>query len=153
MTNFRIEYSHPWLLLLLIPAVVLTFLPYFMSAKKYRRTRNRILSIVFHLTALVLAINLLAGIKFTYEIPNAENQIILLVDASDSGEERRQEKDDFIASVINVCDNDYAIGIVKFGFDQKYVAEISNDAASVFAASGLEMNFEKFCNVKLPSAS
>lgn len=132
MTNFRIEYSHPWLLLLLIPAVVLTFLPYFRSPKKYRRTRNRILSIVFHLTALVLAINLLAGINFAYEVPNKENQVIILVDASDSGTERKEAKDEFVASVVNVCDNQYALGIVKFGFDQKYVAEISEDAYEAY---------------------
>lgn len=131
MTDFRIEYSQPWLLLLLIPAVVLTFLPYFRSAKKYRRTRNRILSIVFHLTALVLAINLLAGINFTYEIPNEENELILLVDSSDSGEERKDARDDFVASVINVCDGQYRLGVVKFGYDQKYVAEISADSQAV----------------------
>ena len=68
MTNFRIEYSHPWLLLLLIPAVALTFLPYFRSSKKYRRTRNRILSMTFHLVAMVLAINLLAGIGFSLSL-------------------------------------------------------------------------------------
>lgn len=129
MTNLRIEYSHPWLLLLLIPAVALTLWPYFRSSKKYRRTRNRILSMTFHLVALVLAINLLAGINFSYEVPNLENELILLVDVSDSNGESREDKDDFVASVVNVCDDQYRIGIVKFGFDQKYVAELTENSA------------------------
>ena len=134
MTNFRIEYSHPWLLLLLIPAVALTLLPYFMSAKKYRRTRNRILSIVFHLVAMVLAINLLAGINFSYEVPNNDNEVILLVDASDSNDSEAQveAKNEFISSVIGICDNQYRLGIVKFGFDQKYVAEIADDSSDAY---------------------
>lgn len=132
MTNFRIEYSNPWFLLLLIPAVLLTLWPYFRSAKKYRRTRNRILSMVFHLVALVLAINLLSGIKFSYEVPNLENEVILLVDSSDSNGEKKQDKDDFIASVINVCDDQYRIGIVKFGFDQKYVAPLTENSSEAF---------------------
>ncbi|MBQ4071876.1 MAG: VWA domain-containing protein [Clostridia bacterium] len=132
MTNFRIEYSNPWFLLLLIPAVLLTLWPYFRSAKKYRRTRNRILSMAFHLVALVLAINLLSGIKFSYEVPNLENEVILLVDSSDSNGEKKQDKDDFIASVINVCDDQYRIGIVKFGFDQKYVAPLTENSSEAF---------------------
>ena len=40
MTNFRIEFVYPWLLLLLIPAALLTFLPYFKLNKKYRKNRN-----------------------------------------------------------------------------------------------------------------
>ena len=132
MTNFRIEYSHPWLLLLLIPAIAVTLLPYFRSAKKYRRTRNRILSIVFRLIAFVLAINLLSGINFAYEIPNEQNEVILLVDCTDSGDGQRESKDEFIESVINICDNDYRLGIVKFGYDQKYVAELSSDSSGAY---------------------
>ena len=52
MTNFRIVFEHPWLLLLLIPAVVLTMLPYFRMNKRYRKTRNRISSIVFGIPAV-----------------------------------------------------------------------------------------------------
>ena len=84
MQNFRIHFSHPWLLLLLIPAIALTLFPYFKANKKYRKTRNRILSMLFHGLAMVLAILLLAGISFSYEKPNLENELIILVDTTDS---------------------------------------------------------------------
>lgn len=132
MSNFKLNYTHPWLLLLLIPALALTLIPYFRVTKKYRRTRNRVLSIVFHSLAMFLAINLLAGLSFSYELPNTENEVIILVDASDSNEESSDEKNEFIQSVIDVCGKDFKVGIVKFGFDQKYVSELSTDTEEVF---------------------
>jgi len=131
MQNFRFNYTHPWLLLLLIPAIALTLLPYLRAPKKYRRTRNRVLSLVFHLTALVLAINLLAGLTFTYEKPNLENELIVLVDSSDSGEETDDLKDDFVQSIINISDGKYRIGVVRFGHGQEYAAELSYDTDAV----------------------
>lgn len=131
MSNFRIEFSNPWLLLLLIPAIALALIPYFRVAKKYRRTRNRVISVVLHCIVMVLCVSLLAGISFRYTVVNRENQIVLLVDASYSNEEQKQEKDLFVNEVIRRS-SEYTIGIVKFGYDQKYVAEFSNDADSLY---------------------
>ena len=66
MTNFKIEFSNPWLLLLLIPAIALTLFPYFRLAKQYRRTRNRVISVVLHLVVMLLSITLISGISFSY---------------------------------------------------------------------------------------
>ena len=56
MGNFRINFTHPWLLLLLVAAVLLTMIPHLRIAKKYRRNRNRITSLVLHMIVLVLSI-------------------------------------------------------------------------------------------------
>ena len=133
MQNFRIDFTNPWLLLLIVPAILLTLLPYFRMNKKYRRTRNRIISMSLHVTAMVMAIALLAGISFKYELPNEKNEIILLVDSTDSNEASADAKDEFIQTVLNICDGEFKVGIVKFGFDQKYVAELSNDSQETFA--------------------
>ena len=132
MLNFKIDFNYPWLLLLIIPAILLTLIPYFRMNKKYRRTRNRIISIVLHISAMVMAIALLAGISFKYEIPNERNEVILLVDVSESNGEEQQKKDEFVQTVLDICDDEFNVGIVKFGFDQKYVAEISNDSQETF---------------------
>ena len=132
MLNFKIDFTYPWLLLLIIPAILLTLIPYFRMNKKYRRTRNRIISMSLHIVAITLAIFLLSGISFKYEIPNEKNEVILLVDASDSNEEEQQDKDSFVETVLNICDDDFRVGIVKFGFDQKYVAEISTDSQKTY---------------------
>lgn len=132
MTNFRINYNHPWLLLLIIPAILLTLWPYLRINKKYRRTRNRVISVTLHIIAMVLAVNLLAGVSFSYEIPNEENEVILLVDASDSNGEALDQKNEFVQTVLNICDNAYRVGIVKFGYDQKYVAPLSAESSLVY---------------------
>lgn len=133
MSNFSVNFSNPWFLLLLIPAVGLTLLPYFRMAKKYRRTRNRIVSIALHLVIMILSISVLAGITFEYDVPNTENEVLLLVDVSDSeGEASAQQKDEFIQTVINSSNSMFKIGIVTFGFDQVYAAELNNKTDGLY---------------------
>jgi Mg-chelatase subunit ChlD len=134
MTNLRINFSNPWLLLLLIPAVALTLFSYFRLNKRYRFTRNHIVSIVLHLVVMVLAITLLAGIVFGYSLPNNDNEIILLVDASYStSSDSQDEVDDFIRDVIAESDSMFELGIVTFGYDQVYAAELTNRTDSLYS--------------------
>ena len=133
MTNFKIDFERPWFLLLLIPAVILTMIPYFRLAKKYRRTRNRVVSIVLHLLIMVLCISVLAGITFKYDLPNTENEVILLIDTSFSGTDSEQDKNQFIEDVVNSNDGSFKLGIVTFGYNQIYAAELTENSADVFA--------------------
>ena len=134
MSDFQITYRHPWLLLLIIPAVLLTLIPYFRLHKRYRFTRNRIGSMVLHIAATVLAANLLAGLGFSYSIPNDKNEVIILVDVSDSGAEEREMTDEFVRSVIDVCPDGCKIGIVKFGYGCSYPVSLTDNREGAFAA-------------------
>ena len=134
MTNFSIKFSNPWLLLLLIPAFLLTFIPYFRMNKRYRGTRNRIVSMVLHLIIMTLAISLLAGITFEYDLPNDENEVILLVDSSYSGSELEDDKNNFIQNVMRANANGtFKLGIVTFGFDQVYSLELTSNMKDAFS--------------------
>ena len=133
MTNFKIIFSNPWLLLLLIPAIGLTLLTYFRMNKRYRCTRNHITSIVLHLVIMVLSIAVLAGMIVGYSIPNYDNEIILLVDASYSTSDSENDVDEFIRDVIDSTDTMFELGIVTFGFDQVYASELSNDTSETYA--------------------
>ena len=133
MSNFYIDFSNPWLLLLLIPAVFFALFPYFRLSKKYRRTRNRVVSIVLHLCVMILCISLLAGISFRYEIPNTKNEVLLLVDSSFSSQEAQQKKDEFIRSAIDEKLDSVKMGIVTFGYNQIYAAELTYDADELFS--------------------
>ena len=132
MTNFVLTFTHPWLLFLLIPAIGVALVPFFLIPKKYRRNRNRIASLVLHCVAITLAVILLCGVSYSYDLPNKENELIWLVDCSHSSESSIAEKDEFIQAVVNISEDNYKIGIVKFGYDQIYAAELSNDADEVF---------------------
>lgn len=131
MTNYSLMFTNPWLLLLLIPALGCALIPYFLVKKKYRRNRNRIVSLILHSAAITIAIFLLAGVSYSYDIPNKENELILLVDCSDSNESATADKDEFIQTVVDLCGENYKLGIVKFGYDQVYAAELSNDTDEV----------------------
>ena len=134
MTKFSINFQNPWLLLLLIPAVALTLLSYFMHNKRYRCTRNHIVSIVLHLVVMVLSITLLAAITFGYSVPNNDNEIILLVDASYStSSDSQDDVDDFIQDVISECDSMFDLGIVTFGYNQVYAAELTNRTDNMYS--------------------
>ncbi|MBE6699996.1 MAG: VWA domain-containing protein, partial [Ruminococcaceae bacterium] len=132
MLNFKIAFEQPWLLLLLIPAVFFGVLPYFRSPKKYRRTRNRITSVILHCTALALAILVLSGITIQYDLPNKEHEVILLVDKSDSNEKSDNLKDAFVAEVLKNTQSSFKIGVVTFGYDQVYAAALNTDANAVY---------------------
>ena len=132
MTNLAFSFTHPWLLLLLIPAIGVALIPYFLVKKKYRRNRNRITSLVLHCVAITLAVFLLSGVTYSYDIPNKENELILLVDCSDSNAGAYDQKYEFIEEIVRLCGDDYRLGIVKFGYDQVYAAELSNDSEEVY---------------------
>lgn len=130
MKNFRIHFTYPWLLLLFLLGAAITALLYFRLSKKYRKNRNRITSIVLHLIVLALAVLTLAGTLFTYELPNKDNQIILLVDMSDTENKSADARSNFIRTVLDMGQYDgYSIGIVTFGFNQVLAVEMTNEVS------------------------
>ena len=91
MLSISINFSYPYLLLLIVLLVAATFIPYFMISKRYRKTRNRWVSIICHILASILAVLMLSGMTVVNTNSNPNNEIILLVDASDSMEEREKD--------------------------------------------------------------
>lgn len=132
MANFTINFSRPWFLLLFIPAILLALIPYFRMNKRYRKTRNRIASIALHLIVMTLSITILSGMTFEYDTPNEDNEVILLVDTSDSGNPSLDDKNDFIKSVIDNTDSMFKLGIVTFGYDQVYAVELSGNTDGMY---------------------
>ncbi len=140
MSNFQLNYTHPWLLLLIVPALLFTLVPYFRMARKYRRTRNRIISMTLHLIAMVLAINLLAGVSFAYDEPNDENEVIILVDVSESNADAVEKKEDFLQTILNISDGKYRVGIVKYAYGQVYAAPFTTDTEQAYELYKLSDN-------------
>lgn len=132
MTNFSIDFTNPWLLFLLIPAVFIVLFPYFRMAKRYRRTRNRIVSMVLCITVMVLGISVLSGLHFDYDVVNNNNEVILLIDASYSGGNVENEKEDFVQGVINSSSENFKVGIVTFGYDTVYAVPITAETDGIY---------------------
>ena len=136
MYNFRIEFAYswsPWLLLLLIPAIALPFFFHFRVMKKFRRTRYRIISLVFHIVVMVLTTCVLTGMIFAYEVDNPQNEIILLVDVSDTQETSKEKRDEFVHTVLTESAYDgFRVGVVTFGFTQQYAAPLTYDIGGIY---------------------
>ncbi|MDE7463669.1 MAG: VWA domain-containing protein, partial [Clostridiales bacterium] len=126
-----VSFDNPWLLFVLIPAVGLALIPYFRVPKQHRNTRNRVISLVLHCVILLLAVFALAGLSFTFTQVSLKKDVILLVDASDSATTSKEEMDEFIGSVLDEVDSDHRVGIVTFGGDCIYSAEMSSDPKDV----------------------
>ncbi len=135
MQNIQLHFSHPWLLLLLIPAVFFTLFSYFRLNKRYRCTRNRIISIVLHICVMFFSIFTLAGFVIRYDIPNEKNELIILVDKSNSEDEEQEAIDSYVNSVLKEGKyQGFNMGIVTFGFDQKYVLPLTDNLDGAFDA-------------------
>ena len=132
MTNFSINFVRPWLLLLLIPVALMTLIPYFRMNKRYRCTRNRIVSMVVHCIVMVLSISVLAGTTIEYDLPNEESEVILVVDSSFSSDKVQKDRDDFVQAIIDSNNNMFKLGIVTFGFDQVYAVPLTNNMSGVY---------------------
>ena len=133
MTNFKLIFEQPWFLLLMIPALAMTLIPYFRLKKRYRKTRNRISSMVLHMVVTTLCVLIFAGMKISYDLPNTKNEVILLVDTSYSGKENEVARNGFVESVINSTDSRFQLGIVTFGYDQVYAVELTDQMDGVYA--------------------
>lgn len=132
MRNLHLTFSHPWVLLLLIPAIAFTLIPYFRLAKRYRRTRSRITSMVLHMIVMVMAVLTFSGLNFRYEKINKNNELVLLVDVSETENKVASDRDSFVEKVIKEAKKDnFKVGVVTFGYDQVYAAELNSDTDKV----------------------
>lgn len=132
MFDLKLNFSQPWLLLLLIPAFVLGLLPYFRIAKKYRRNRNRVVSTVLHLVVMTLAVFVLSGINFTFREYNNNNEIIFVMDASFSTKDEEAAKNRYLSDAVAMGNAEaFNIGVVTFGYDQVYAVPLTNDLNSI----------------------
>ncbi len=148
MYHLRLEFAYswaPWLYLLLIPALAIPLFFHFRVPKRFRRTRNRIISLVLYTLVVTLSVSVLTGLTFAYSVDNPENEIILLVDVSDTQEKAREKRDDFVEKVLNESSYDgYRVGVVTFGFTQNYAVPLTYEVEEIF---------QQYLDAELPDTS
>lgn len=146
MSNFKIQFLiSPWLLLLIVPALAVTFWFYFRLDKRYRKTRSRVVSIIFHTIVMVLCICVLSGMYFTLEQPNVQNELVLLVDSSYTTENAQNKIDDFVYDILKHNKGRNKLAIVKFGYDQKVALEMGKYDA--------ETAYSRYLSAETPNAT
>lgn len=132
MSTISIQFANPWLLLLLIPVIVLPLIPFFKLKRQHRRTRARITSLVLRITALVIGVFVLSGLSFESSTITPRDEIIILVDASDSVSSSTERINAQVKSIIDDSDDDYNIGIISFANGNIYNVRMTNNTDNLY---------------------
>jgi Ca-activated chloride channel homolog len=128
----RIQFEQPLLLLLLIPVVLLTLWPFFRLKKQHRNNRYRITSLVLRMMALIVAVLIFSGMTFRSENLTVRDDIIILVDVSDSLRASRERINNQIESIIDESDGKYNIGIITFANGNIYNVRMTDNVDTMF---------------------
>ncbi|MBQ4510195.1 MAG: VWA domain-containing protein [Clostridia bacterium] len=138
MTEFNFEIARPWLLLIVVPALILGIIPFFKLHKKRRKATKHIIPFIIHMILIVLLTSLVSGIRIT-ETTTAptDTNIVFVVDVSKSNEIMKDDMNELMHDIVKASRNED--GNVKFGFvpfanevmedDVKNFGELDIDAA------------------------
>lgn len=115
MTDFNVEILRPWLLLIMVPALILGIIPFFKLHKNRRSSSKHIIPFIIHLVLVFLLTCLVSGVRVveTTTAP-VDSTVIFVVDVSDSSTEMHDEMNTFIKNIIAESEN--AEGKVSFGY-------------------------------------
>jgi len=133
INSFSIEFANPWLLLLLVPAILFALIPFFRLKKQHRKTRSHITSLVLRIIALVLTVFVLSGMDFESSTITNRDDVIILVDASESISSSNDRMNDQIESIIEESNGEYNIGIITFADGNIYNVKMGNDPDAVYS--------------------
>ena len=127
MSNIKFTFEFPWVFVLLIPAIILSLIPYLKLNKNRRRTRNRITSMVLHFIVLFLITLVFADFRINKEDSIKNEKTILLVDVSSSSSNSKEKIDEYIEDILLNDEFNTKVGIVVFANECEYVSEISTN--------------------------
>lgn len=132
MSNFRIYFVHPWLLLLIIPLVLITLWPVFKLPKARRFTLNRKLSLALHTIIIILLVALLSDVTVYHD--KDEINTIILADLSASTEDSYSAMSLYIEELAASAGENNRIGVVTYAKDALYVSELSEEGELVLSS-------------------
>ena len=113
MTEFNFEIARPWLLLIVIPALILGIIPFFKLHKKRRKATKHIIPFIIHMILIVILSSLLGGFRIT-ETTTAptDTNIVFVVDVSESNRVMKDEMNAFRQTIAGSSDGTYSGTIV-----------------------------------------
>jgi Ca-activated chloride channel homolog len=133
ITNaISVQFHSPWLLLLLIPALLLPLLPFMKLKKQHRNHRGRISSLVLRILSMILLVFIVAGMNFESRTTTIRDEIIILVDASDSTRSSIDRMNVQIQSIIEESAGDYNVGIITFANGNIYNVRMTKNIDMIY---------------------
>lgn len=131
MTN--INFDRPYLLFLIIPLLILVFVPFFLAIRRENKTKGTIVSLILHVIMSVLVTFVAAGTSITTVI--TETSVWVVADVSHSTTKNLDLIDEYIDEVEKKLPSGAKLGVVAFGKDQKIVTELGEKFDTVRGSS------------------
>jgi Mg-chelatase subunit ChlD len=132
VNNFSVQFTNPWFLFLLIPAFLLTLIPFFRIKKRYRYTRNRVASLIIRAVTLTLAVFLIAGLSFRADETHRKDNVMVVVDVSATSSLSLQKREEALEGIIRESNGDYNVGIIVFGAEAEVAVGLTRNTANMF---------------------
>ncbi len=121
MTEYNLDIARPWLLLIIVPALILGIIPFFKLHKRRRRAAKHIIPFIIHMILIVLLTSLVSGIRIE-EVTTAPTNttVIFVADMSQSNNAMKDDMNRFMKEIINGAetkDGETQFGLVMFAND------------------------------------
>lgn len=113
-TSFEI--GRPWLFLIMIPALVLSIIPFFRLHKSRRYNMKHIVPLFLHILIIAIATAMITDINIIETTTAPEDtQIVIVADMSDSNSPMKDEMNAHIKDLIENADENTEFAVVVFG--------------------------------------
>ncbi len=130
MTN--ISFDRPYLLLLAIPLLLITLIPFFIAIRKTNRSRGAVASLILHIF-LSLIISLVAsGASISRVI--TETNVVVIADVSHSTSDRLDTIDSYIKEVEGNLPDNSKMSVIAFGKNSSLVTQFGESFTTVKGA-------------------
>ncbi|MBR2024516.1 MAG: VWA domain-containing protein, partial [Clostridia bacterium] len=125
----NINFDNPYLLLLIIPAVLAIIIPYFISKNKDNKATTWLISVFIHIAIIVVVVLAVAGLST--ESVLTETTVYVVADVSYSSERNLDEIDKYIEEIKNNLPEKTKLGVVCFGKESVILASPGRKINSV----------------------
>ena len=127
MTN--ISFDRPYLFFLIIPLLLLIFIPFFIAVRRENLTKGTLISLILHVIIAFAVTVVATGASMTTVI--TETRVVVLADVSHSAEKNLDVIDGYINEVKGNLPKNSKLSVVAFGNNQKTVTEYDEKFESV----------------------
>lgn len=124
-----ISLDNAWLLLIALPLVVLTVIPFAIAVRRDNRNGHNVASCVLHILLAIIVAFAAAGV--TIETTLTETNVYVLADVSYSANRNLDLVDQYIGALEKNLPNNSKMGVICFGKDSTVLTQLGDEFTSV----------------------
>lgn len=125
----NISFDRPYLLLLAIPLLLITIIPFFIAIRKSNRSRGAVASLVLHIVLSLIISVVAAGASISRVI--TETNVVVIADVSHSTNDRLDTIDEYIKEVEENLPENSKMGVIAFGKDSYLITNFGESFTTV----------------------